>query len=100
LLVTTRLKVVFGSLNELTDELEATANALEEHLGEIDQALARISESWTGQASDNFHRCFSEWQATSRDLHGTLRGLHRLTLTAHGNYSEAESANLRMWGAR
>lgn len=94
-----RLKVVFGSLSELTQELGSTAEDLEGHLDELDQALVRISESWSGEASDNFHRIFHEWQSTSRDLHQSLRELHRITGTAHDNYTAAETANLRMWGA-
>jgi early secretory antigenic target protein ESAT-6 len=97
--VTERLVVVFGSLGDLTDGLEQTAERLQEHLSELDAALARIAQSWEGAAHDAFRQRFNEWRTTSRDLHQTLRKLHQLTTTAHGNYSAAENANLRMWGA-
>jgi early secretory antigenic target protein ESAT-6 len=97
--VADRLKVVFDSISELTDGLQQAADALEEHLAELDTAVARIAASWEGEAHDRFHQYISQWRATSRDLHRDLRGLHTLTQTAHGNYASAESANLRMWGA-
>jgi early secretory antigenic target protein ESAT-6 len=97
--VTDRLRVVFGSLSELTDGLLETANALEDHLSELDDAVTKIAASWEGEAHDRFHQRVSEWRTTSRALHRALRGLHRLTETAHGNYAAAEAANLRMWGA-
>jgi WXG100 family type VII secretion target len=97
--VTDRLKVVFGSLSELADGLRQCADALEEHLSELDTAVTRVADSWEGEAHDRFHQYIGEWRASSRDLHGALRSLHQLTQTAHGNYTAAESANLRMWGA-
>ncbi|QMU78403.1 WXG100 family type VII secretion target [Streptacidiphilus sp. PB12-B1b] len=98
--MTQRLKVVFGSLSELTQQLESTAGQLQAHLDDLDEALARIAASWSGDAHDRFHQCFSEWRATSSDLHQSLARLHQLTTTAHGNYTAAESANLVMWGVK
>lgn len=96
--MTNRLKVEFGALGELISGLEASANRLEEQLSELDAGLARVTQSWEGEAHDRFRVAFAQWRATSKDLHRTLRDLHKVTRTAHGNYHAAESANLRIWG--
>jgi early secretory antigenic target protein ESAT-6 len=98
--MTDRLRVDFGSLAELTGGLLAAADALEGQLDELDTAIARIAESWQGEAHDRFHTLAGQWQGSSRDLHATLRKLHTVCRTAHGNYQAAEAASLRLWGAR
>ncbi|WP_030809844.1 WXG100 family type VII secretion target [Streptomyces sp. NRRL S-337] len=93
-----KLKVHFGALAEATDELDSIAKSLQEHLTELDQAVSRVSESWDGDARQAFDAYFQRWRAASRSLHRAVRALHKTVHTAHGNYSAARTANLRMWG--
>lgn len=93
-----KLKVHFGTLAEATEELESIAKSLQEHLTELDQAVRRVSESWDGDAREAFGGYYQQWRAASHSLHRAVRALHKTVHTAHGNYSAARTANLRMWG--
>ncbi|WP_413252264.1 WXG100 family type VII secretion target [Streptomyces lydicus] len=95
-----RLTVHFESLTEASEELESIAGALQGHLSELDDAVRQVMESWTGGARDEFHLQYKQWSAASKGLHRSLRTLQKTVHTAHGNYSAARSANLRMWGGR
>ncbi|MFG3113099.1 WXG100 family type VII secretion target [Streptomyces sp. NPDC048197] len=93
-----KLKVHFGTLTEATDELNSIAKSLQEHLTEVDRAVRQVSESWEGDAREGFAAYYQRWRAASRSLHRAVRALHKTVHTAHGNYSAARTANLRMWG--
>jgi 6 kDa early secretory antigenic target len=97
-LMTGPLKVVFSSLSDLADGLANSADRVAEQLTELDSAVARLAESWQGEAHDLFSQRLAEWRATAADLHRSLHDFRRLIVTAHGNYAEAEGANLRIWG--
>lgn len=94
-----RIKVVSESLNELADNFLESANALGDSLSDLDALVASLATSWEGDAHDQFREYFTQWRSDSRELHRSLRRLHRIARTAHGNYAAAETANLRMWGA-
>ncbi|GGN58018.1 hypothetical protein GCM10012285_53940 [Streptomyces kronopolitis] len=93
-----KLKVHFGTLAEASDELDSIAKSLQEHLTELDQAVRRVSETWEGDAQGAFGSYYQQWRSASRSLHRAVRALHKTVHTAHGNYSAARSANVRMWG--
>ncbi|MFE2229118.1 WXG100 family type VII secretion target [Streptomyces kronopolitis] len=93
-----KLKVHFGTLAEATEDLDSIAKSLQEHLAELDQAVKRVSESWSGDSREAFGGYYQQWRSASRSLHQAVRALHKTVHTAHGNYSAARSANLRMWG--
>lgn len=93
-----RIKVIGESLDEAADNFLKSENALEESLSELDSLVESLADSWEGEAHDQFGEYFARWRSSSRDLHGALRRLRRVTRTAHDNYAAAETANLRMWG--
>lgn len=95
-----QLTVHFETLAQASDDLDSISNALQEHLTELDAGVRRIAESWTGDAQEAFQGYYHRWRSDSADLHRTLRTLQRTVDTAHGNYSAARAANLRMWGGR
>lgn len=95
-----RMAVHLGALAQAADDLDTLAGELREHLDEIDRGVHRVAENWDGEAKDAFRACYQQWSAASADLYKALRTLHHILRTAHGNYSAARTANLRMWGGR
>ncbi|UZJ29832.1 WXG100 family type VII secretion target [Streptomyces endophytica] len=71
---------------------------LQEELTTLDDAVKSIAEAWTGDAHINFRSYYDQWRSKSANLHRDLRNLQKITHTAHGNYSAAQAANLKMWG--
>ena len=98
--MTGKIKVEFDVLSDSADSVDHAAEQLQEHLTAVDELVKHLVATWTGAASDDFHGYIHQWQQASAGLHSSLRELHRILTTAHGNYSAAESANLRMWGSR
>jgi WXG100 family type VII secretion target len=95
-----KLRVHFDGLTDLAQQLESAADELERHLSDMDGVVKQIAESWKGEAHGSFAGCYQQWRSASGGLHATLRRLHKVVHTAHGNYSAAKAANLRMWKGR
>ncbi|MEU9124035.1 WXG100 family type VII secretion target [Streptomyces sp. NPDC048506] len=93
-----QLKVHFASLVEASEALESIAKNLQEELTTLDDAVKSIAEAWTGDAHISFRSYYDQWRSKSANLHRDLRNLQKITHTAHGNYSAAQVANLKMWG--
>ncbi|MET7473411.1 WXG100 family type VII secretion target [Streptomyces sp. NPDC005648] len=95
-----QLTVRFETLAQATEDIGSIADALQEHLTQLDGAVSRIAETWEGDAHDAFGDYCRRWQSASHDLHRTLRRLQKIVETAHGNYAGARTANVRMWRGR
>jgi WXG100 family type VII secretion target len=95
-----RIAVRVEKLAQHAEDLDTLVGRLQKHLTQLDGAVRRVTEGWEGEAQDAFSAYYSEWRTASGDLHSALRDLHKILTTAHGNYSAAHTANLRMWGGR
>jgi WXG100 family type VII secretion target len=93
-----RLTVHLPHLAQTADDLKSLADTLEKHLAEVDRGVHRVASTWTGEAQEAFQERYRQWRSASADLHRALRTLQGIVSTAHGNYSAARAANLRMWG--
>ncbi|MFF2045516.1 WXG100 family type VII secretion target [Kitasatospora sp. NPDC058170] len=89
-----------GVLQEHEDELTAIAGRLAALTAELDQGLARLAESWEGEAAYQFRQRFAAWQAGSAELRAALERLRAVVVQAQQNYRTARDANDRMWGVR
>jgi WXG100 family type VII secretion target len=95
-----RLSVRLDKLDQATEDLDTLTGRLNKHLADLDKAVRRVTQGWEGEAQEAFSTYYRQWRAASDDLHTTLRDLHKVLRTAHGNYTAARRANLRMWGGR
>ena len=93
-----RLTVHLPHLAQAAADLGSLADELQKHLAEVDRGVRRVAETWEGEAQDAFRERYQQWHSASTDLHRALRTLQGIVDTAHGNYSAARTANLRMWG--
>ena len=98
--MTGKIKIQFDVMSDSAESVDRAAKQLQEQLTAVDALVRHLVARWAGTASDEFHGYVREWQQASADLHSSLRELHRILTTAHGNYTAAEAANLRMWGRR
>ncbi|MGW5663516.1 WXG100 family type VII secretion target [Streptomyces sp. NPDC003758] len=95
-----QLTVKLEDLAQAAEDIGSIANAIQDHLAELDDAVRRIADTWEGDAHDAFHGYCRQWRSSSRDLHHALRDLQKIVETAHGNYAGARAANVRMWRGR
>jgi WXG100 family type VII secretion target len=93
------LRVDLEWLEEHEDELARTARRLDALIEDLDRGLERVTQAWTGLAFDRFGQVFRQWRSDSAELRQSLQRLRSVVGTAHGNYSAARQANLRMWSA-
>ncbi|WP_225848282.1 WXG100 family type VII secretion target [Streptomyces sp. HPF1205] len=96
--MTGRLAVRLEKLDQAAEDLDTLVGKLQKHLTGLDKEVRRVTEGWEGEAQDAFSAYYRQWRTASDDLHRTLRDLHKVLKTAHGNYTAARRANLTMWG--
>lgn len=85
--------VDLDELVDTVDEMTRCADALEARLDD----LARIHLPWSGRAADAQAAAQAEWEAGFRSMREALALMRTAASTAHGNYADAASTNLRMW---
>lgn len=76
------------------DEMVQCGHELEALLEEV----ARIHLPWSGRATLAQVAAQAEWEAGFRSMREALGVMRAAADVAHGNYAEAASTNLRMWG--
>ncbi|MBA0044995.1 WXG100 family type VII secretion target [Mycobacterium sp. NPDC050853] len=84
------------------DQVTVRARGFKEFVTEnLDQLEARVqklvqSGQWTGAAAAAYTEAHQQWIDAARELVEGLNQMEEAARTAHGAYSEAQEANLRM----
>lgn len=88
-------------LNEL-DNITARAAGFIGFLGDsltaLEQRVATLQQSWTGDAADAQVDAFRQWAAGAADVRDGIEAMRQAALAAHERYSSAVDANRRMLG--
>ena len=71
---------------------------LQAALEDVDRRVTALHHTWSGQAATAHRAAHQEWLDGSRRMRHALASMRRIATTAHGNYTDAVSANVRMWG--
>jgi WXG100 family type VII secretion target len=95
--VTDRIAAEFGVLEKTAEEFQQTLDALKKVLTELDRDLRGSLERWEGDASEAYWKARDRWQKASADMAERLAWLHRVIVTAHGNYRISQVTNVKMW---
>jgi WXG100 family type VII secretion target len=86
------------------DELQATVGQLtgleqtvQSQLDRLQQTMARLQQTWSGQAAAAQKTAHDEWTASAHEMHAALTRMREAAEHAHGCYTAAAHANAKMW---
>jgi WXG100 family type VII secretion target len=80
--------------------INSQAAAMADELAALAQQLAPLQSTWTGQAATYYQGLQQEWNVAAAGLLGPGGVLGQIANAMNvnwGNYSDAESSNVRTW---
>ncbi len=86
-----------GELDTIVSDLEALERELESTTNDLERQIARLHESWEGEAAVAQREAHQEWERGMNDMRAALAQMRTAARTAHGNYTLAQTTNLSMW---
>ena len=92
-----RILVRFATLQEATDEVQATVQFVEEQLARLDQYLAPLKQRWQGDGGSAYAAEQTSWDRAARDLNRVLGQVPPALRDARVAYARAEQQNVRVW---
>lgn len=84
------------ALETLITHMQQFTNATDANVELIDAYTANMP--WEGQTEHAHKQWQAQWRSGIQDLQEGLRKIRDSAKTAHGNYTSAINANLKMWG--
>lgn len=79
------------------DDLAACGSELSDLVAEIARRVEALHATWSGRAALAQTAAQANWEAGFHSMHEGLATMRAAAATAHANYSDAATANLRMW---
>ena len=70
---------------------------LEAALAEVEQRVAALHVTWTGDAAQAQRTAHTEWHRGAEQMRAALMRMRAIAVIAHANYAAAAAANVRMW---
>lgn len=87
-------------LDELRATLAELAGCQRDLVGiaaELDLAQSRLQDGWSGHAADVEVLSYDSWRDGCADMVTALAALRAIVTAADDSYSQAVSANIRLW---
>jgi WXG100 family type VII secretion target len=95
----TGFEIDLSMLDATARDLEALERFVDERLSELDQVIADLHVTWTGQAARAHAVAHREWAAGARRMREGLQAMRLAAQSAHADYLTAAEANSTMWMA-
>ncbi|TDZ90216.1 WXG100 family type VII secretion target [Mycobacteroides salmoniphilum] len=85
-------------IEQVTSRARGFKEFVTENLDQLESRAQKLVQSgqWTGAAAAAYVEAHKEWMDAARELVEGLNQMEEAARTAHGAYSEAQEANLRM----
>ena len=93
----TRFEVDLDELDAVIGDMGAFESRFRAKLSELDEMIAELHATWTGQAAQAQKGAHDRWKAGAAEMHQALLEMREAAKRAHRNYSAAADANARMW---
>lgn len=84
-------------LADVVERITVCGRRLEAVQDEVDARMKQLQVVWRGVAAAEHAEAHQRWVAGAAQMHEALAILRTIASTAHGNYSSAVQANVRMW---
>ena len=91
------MKVTFGSLESLADDIKARVTGIEGKLDELDGQIKTLEGLWEGSANEGFIATKNEWYTAAHHLRGVLGKIETAVRLSTDGYRDAEDKNTKRW---
>ena len=91
-----RYRVELDELLAFADELQAFEQRAEAIATQVDERIASLHETWSGNAATAHRAQHDEWMAGAAQMREALAQLREAARGAHRNYTDAAQRNVDM----
>jgi WXG100 family type VII secretion target len=91
------IKVNFGSLSGGAAGIQANYRALVGSIEDLEQQLAPMVSTWTGDAQSAYFAQKQKWDQAAQAMSTILAQMGKAVDDAHSNYQAAENSNRSLW---
>ncbi|MFC7432476.1 MULTISPECIES: WXG100 family type VII secretion target [unclassified Agrococcus] len=93
----TRYVVDSDAIDAARAAAHATVGRIQTDCAALHGQLQALQDSWSGGASAAFQGCATDWRATQQRVEESLRQITIALQTASQQYTDVESANMRLF---
>jgi 6 kDa early secretory antigenic target len=92
------IKVDFGSLSGLADDISSQAATLSSTLDSLKQRLAPAIAQWEGSSGGAYQASQQKWDQSAEDLQNVLAQIGTAVRAANDSFQQGEQQNANRWG--
>jgi WXG100 family type VII secretion target len=85
------------ALSDALDRMDGFQKLSEALMGEIEGLVKALHVTWQGSGASEHAQAHQQWAHGASLMRDALTTLHRAGAGAHHNYTQAMSANQKMW---
>ncbi|ONM48709.1 WXG100 family type VII secretion target [Nocardia donostiensis] len=93
-------QVDLNELDNITARAAGFIGFLADSLTALEQRIATLQQTWTGEAAIAQADAFRQWATGATDVSEGIEAMRQAALAAHGRYTSAAEANLKMLGRK
>ncbi|MBO1417170.1 WXG100 family type VII secretion target [Streptomyces sp. FH025] len=90
--------VNFQTLHQASQDVQTSANKIEQMLSDLRQDVTKIAQSWQGQAQQGYNAQQTKWDQAASDLKQTCAKIAGSLEQAAVSYQQTETKNAGLWG--
>jgi len=83
-------RVDFASLRQLENGLQKCSTAIGDELQQLDDRVASLRSSWTGEAAEAYHVAREKWTTQMAEMNAFLARISAAVGTTEAAYTETE----------
>ncbi|PPJ31764.1 WXG100 family type VII secretion target [Nocardia nova] len=91
-------RVDLDHLDAVTAAIAGLQGFVADSLAGLDARVAAAHQSWTGSGADKHRAAHQEWMKAAEEVHDGIEKMRAAAAAAHGHYSNAVAANLKLLG--
>lgn len=91
-------RVDLNELDAVTARVAGFIGFLSDSLSGLEQRMGTLQQNWQGEAATAQSQAFQQWATGATDVVDGIEAMRRAAVAAHGRYSAAIEANLKMLG--
>ncbi len=85
-------------LDTVTSAIGGLHGFIGDSLAGLEQRIAAAHQCWTGDGADTHRLAHQQWMTAAGEVHDGIEAMRTAAAAAHGHYSDAVAANLRLLG--
>ncbi|MFD5466195.1 WXG100 family type VII secretion target [Kitasatospora sp. NPDC127059] len=97
--MTDHILVNFQTLHQASQDVQTSANKIEQMLSDLRKEVTKISHGWQGQAQQGYNAQQTKWDGAAQDLKDTCAKISSSLESAAQSYHATEKKNAGLWNS-